>query len=77
MPPSDRCNARRYERLDVLPFIPVYALWLVHCLKTVFTFQWDQMVLLQLGTVALLAVHVRPPQPPALSALCTTSRELS
>ena len=55
-PPAPAAR-RSYERLDVLPFLVVYALWLAYCAKTVLSFQWDRVWLLQLGSVALASAH--------------------
>ena len=47
-------------RLDVLPFLVLYALWGCFVVETLATSGFERWMVIQLGTYALLAVHVRP-----------------
>lgn len=51
---------RSKYRLDVLPFLVLYALWGCFVVETLATSGVERWMIIQLGTYALLAAHVRP-----------------
>ena len=57
-PPPPTCC--RWHRLDVAPFLVLYALWAAWALETLWRGGEEKMMLVQLVTTGLLAVHVSP-----------------
>jgi len=51
-------RTRRKHRLDVWPFMVLYAAWAIWVLDQLFTHGWEKWFVVQLGTYTLLALHV-------------------
>ena len=63
-----RSRCCRWHRLDVAPFLVLYAMWGVWALKLLITQGWEQYTMVQLGTYSLLALHVsKGPGGPAVA----------